>query len=184
MHSEYRGDRLYTPDPVPFDAESLPRYLETEFERLSTTFARIVDETAVPKGALRLSAPVQDVVIGNVWVPLLIFDAVIVQRGGILVAGDQITVRQSANYEVNIGVNASLAQTEQLDIMMTINGVHAYNSPLSLQGLGINDAPSGMTWVSNVPLVTGDVIAWEVRNGDPGSVSIEFLRSNFSVRRD
>lgn len=175
--------KYYSPNPAPYKAEDLPRYVSAELKRLATIQKHWNIQSTNPKAALRLSDPIS-VTLDNTWIPLTVFDEITVNRGGVIAGSDQITVSLDAGYIIDIGLNVSLPQTEQIDVMMTINGVHAYSTPISLQGAGINDAPEVLIWTSNKNLVAGDVVAWEVRNGDLGSVDVDFVRSNFGVTRD
>ena len=184
MPKPYRGARPYNPDPVPFTADELPRYLTSEVERLANLFGSLSALTTAPKGALRLSSPILNVILDETWVDMNLFDQVTVERGGIIVTPHAIKVQQNSNYQVTVGVNVSLKQSEELDIMMTVNGVHAYSEPLKVQGAGDDNKPVALTWISNVDLLNGDVVAWQARNGEAGSVSVDFTRTNFSVRRD
>lgn len=139
----------------------------------------------IAKGAIDSPlTPVVQVFDDTNWDPLDAMTEVKTQRGGITVnpIGGIITVVEAGSYEWGVTMNVELPANEELDLIFFVNGVATGRTakiqgggagkPVELTSLGTNDFPAGAT------------LQARARNGDPGTVTVTFIKAYLQVKKD
>ena len=137
------------------------------------------------KASMRLSAPLTQEFIEVEYRVVDAFDAIVLERGGLVAtpANNTMTVNATARYKLRVGLNFEARASEELQIVPYVNGVAYSSNPISIQATGVGK-PVEAFWESDINLTAGDVVDIRGRNGDGGTVDIDFTRSTFALTKD
>jgi hypothetical protein len=138
----------------------------------------------IAKGAMRLSAPVIQVINDSSF-SVLQFDHVTDERGGIICDPDSnsITVASSGLYTVNQGIDATFPGAEMVELIAFVNGTEYSPNYLVLQGRA-NQKPVSLFWQSTVSLSAGDAVTMQARNGESGSFDLHLFRMYMALIKE
>ena len=136
------------------------------------------------KGSLKLSGPTS-LPINDTTFTLIPMDELVVERGSFDVdpAAGTITVTKDGLYEVKSGVDVAFPGTEELQLMIFVNGNPADPDNMAIQGRG-NNRPVSLFWAVTTQLSAGDVVDIRAINGDSGNTTLNFIRCKLSVEND
>ena len=133
------------------------------------------------RASMRLGNPTSTTFDDTNWT-VLPFDTVTQTKNGFVcdINNGTITVPRDGIYEVSSGVDAGFPGTEELNLMVFVNGSPYSSYPMAIQGRS-NNKPVALYWESTVSLSAGDVLDIRGQNGDSGSFTCNILRMIFAV---
>ena len=137
----------------------------------------------ITRGSMRLATPASHS-FNDTSYTVIDMDTVTQQSGNLTVdiLTNSITINNAGTYKVSLGVDAMFGGSEELQLMVFVNGTEYSSYPMAIQGRGINK-PVALFWENTVDLSAGDTLDFRGKNGDSGTFNINIQRSTFAVEQ-